>query len=195
MNTPLRVLTSLALAAAGVFPAAAFGVSVGNVIFEGAMAAVFEGLAIYAGTAIGLGAGLGGSEGGEIVGWAVIYAYPLAASFGAFAAGEGTDGPSENAGAAFGYTALAAYGQLGAFLGGAAVYNAATDYADEPYEAAVFADAALKPVTVTLTYNLVKKPSAPPHSESRAPTLQPYVCAATASDGGAVPLYGVTLSF
>jgi hypothetical protein len=196
MNTPIKVLTSLALAAAGAFPPAACGVSVGNALLETALAAVFEGLALYAGTAIGLGAGFAGSENGEIIAYVVISSYPLAASVGAFAAGEGADGLSENPGAAFGYTTLAAYTQFGAFLGGAALYDAATDDAgDEPYENAIYADAAFKPIVVTLTYNLVKKPLAPPRPECRLPSLEPYIAAATASDGAAVPVYGVTLSF
>lgn len=160
------------------------------------MAAVFEGLALYAGTAVGLGAAFAGSETGEGMGWVIFFTYPLAASVGVFAAGEGTDGPSENAGAVFRYTTLAAYGQLGAFLGGAALYDAATDYAyDEPYESAIFADAALKPVTVTLVYNLAKKPVRPPGGVSGRPTLEPYVAAATTNDGKPVPLYGFTVSF
>jgi hypothetical protein len=175
-----------------VLPAPALGVSVGNVILEAALATVFEGLAMYAGTAIGLGGGLSGSETGEALGYVVYFTYPLAASVGAFAGGEGADGPSENAGAVFGYTVLAAYGQRGIFMAGAALYNATTDYQDEPFENATYVDAALKPVVVTLTYNLVKKPASPP--ESRL-AVGPYVCAATASDGRPVPLYGVTLSF
>lgn len=196
IKTLTKILTSLALAAAGVFPAAAFGVSVGDVLLETAMAAVFEGLALYAGTAIGFGAAYAGSEPGEAVGAVVFFTYPLAASFGAFAAGEGAYGPSENAGAAFGYTTLAAYTQLAVFLGGAALYNAATDYAhDEPYEAAIFADAAFKPVVVTLAYNLVKKPSTAPRPESHLPSVEPYVGTIAGEDGQPVPLYGLTFSF
>ncbi len=160
------------------------------------MAAVFEGLALYAGTAVGLGAGLAGSETGVRAGWVILFTYPVAASVGVFAAGEGTEGPSENAGAVFGYTTLAAYGQLGAFLGGAALYDATTDYAyDEPYEKAIFTDAALKPITVTLAYNLVKKPVNPAGGASGRPTLEPYVAAATTNDGKPVPLYGFTVVF
>jgi len=126
------IIATSALVAVAAFPAAAYGVSVGNVILEVALAAAFEGLAMYAGTAIGLGGGLSGSETGEALGYVVYFTYPLAASIGAFAAGEGADGPSENAGAAFGYTVLAAYGQLGAFMAGAALYDATTDYPNEP---------------------------------------------------------------
>jgi hypothetical protein len=196
INITIKIITSFALAAAGAFPPAAFGVSAGNVIFEGAMAAVLEGLALYAGTAVGLGAAFAGSETGEGMGWVIFFTYPVAASVGVFAAGEGTDGPSENAGAVFGYTTLAAYGQLGAFLGGAALYDAATDYAyDEPYEKAIFADAALKPVTVTLVYNLVKKPVKPPPSETLLPSLEPYAAVAASTNNTPVPLYGLTISF
>jgi hypothetical protein len=127
-------------------------------------------------------------------GWVVFAAYPLAASTGTYLLGEGLDGPSAEKGATFGRTTFFAYGQtlVLAFAAGMVGMAEGVDSSDA-YKWAFWVDVSTKPFLTTYVYNSLKRPAAGPR-ESRL-AVEPYVCAAAASDGGAVPLYGVTVSF
>ena len=198
-NIPIKALTSLALAAAGVFPAAAFGVSTGEFILETFIA----GLAEYGVVSLAAGVGMvsgswGGGDPEYPAGIAASYllfgSYPLAATCGVYFVGEGAFAPSENKGAAFGITVLSAYGQTLALAGTAALVDAASDDIDEgAYTTAFIADILTKPFLVTYVYNKVKK-AAPAREEGRV-SFEPYVCTVGGEDGRPVPLYGVTFSF
>lgn len=201
MKTLTKILTSLALAAAGAFPTAAFAVSAGEFIVE----ALIAGLAEYGVVGLAAGVGMvssswGGGDpeypAGIAAFWLLFGSYPLAATCGAYFVGEGAFAPSENKGAAFGITVLSAYGQTFALVGTAALVDAASDDIDEgAYTTALITDILTKPLLVTYVYNKAKKPSTAPRPESRLPSVEPYVCTIAGEDGRPMPVYGVTLSF
>lgn len=200
MNIPIKVLTSLALVAAGFFPAPAFGVGADVFIFEVVAAGFGEFAVISVGVSIALASTSWGSGDedfvpGLVAAYAIFSAYPLAAAGGAYLVGENVAAPSENKGAAFGITVLSAYGQTLALAGTAALVDAASGDIDEgAYTKALITDILTKPLLVTYVYNKAKKPAQTP-AESRGPTLEPYVAVTTAGNGAPVPVYGVTLSF
>ncbi len=127
----------------------------------------------------------------------VVAAWPAATATGVYLTGEAVDGPSANKGAAWGWPTLAAYGES-ALFGGVVLILEATrgnvrdDDLNDIYFGIFLVDVVSKPFLVTYVYNRVKKPASPP--ESRL-AVEPYVSLAAGGDGGAVPLYGVTLSF
>jgi hypothetical protein len=130
---------------------------------------------------------------GALIGITVLGAYPLAAAAGTYFVGETVGGPAANGGATFGVTTFFAYAQTFLFVGAAAAVRAIdNDVGEEAYVWAFAVDAATKPVLTTYVYHKVKKPASP--ADSRL-AVEPYVSVAAASDGGAVPLYGVTISF
>ena len=134
-----------------------------------------------------------GNAAGFFIGLPLFAAYPLAASAGTYLVGEKVGGPSANKGTTFGITTFLAYAQTFLFVGAAATVRAVDDdIGDEAYVWALAVDAATKPVLTTYVYHKVKQPASP--ADSRL-AVEPYICTATASDGGAVPIYGVTVSF
>lgn len=134
-----------------------------------------------------------GDAGGFFLGLSLFAAYPLAASAGTYFVGEKVGGRAANRGATFGITTFFAYTQTLLFVGGAAAVRAVdSDIGEEAYAWALAVDAATKPVLTTYFYHKVKKPASP--SESRL-AVEPYVSVAAASDGGAIPIYGLTVSF
>jgi len=192
MNTFVKIFTSLALAAAGLFPAAAFGVSGKTFAAEAGTAFAYEVMDFAVGGAIAGGAGVYPAV-------AIWAAYPFAAALGCHVGAGAVGESAPNRGAAIGYATLAAYGET-ALLGGAVLVIKATHrdvkdvYMNDIYLGLFIFDVVSKPFLVTHVYNKAKK-AAPPPSESRLPSLEPYVAAAAGSDGAPVPLYGVTFSF
>ncbi len=196
MKTLTKILTSLALAAAGAFPAAAFGVSGKAIAAEAGGAFLYEVADFVVAGAV---AGLGGYTGGGAYGaTAVVAAYPFAAALGchvgAGAVGEG----APNRGEAIGYATLAAYGET-ALLGGVVLVLDATHrdvkdvYMNDIYLGIFLFDVFSKPFLVTYVYNNAKK-AAPAGEEGRV-SFEPYVCTIAGEDGRAVPVYGLTFSF
>jgi len=191
MNTPIKVITSLALAAAGAFPAAAFGVSGKTFAAEAGTAFAYEVMDFAAGGAIAGGAGVYPAV-------AIWAAYPFAAALGCHVGAGAVGESAPNRGAAIGYATLAAYGET-ALLGGAVLVIKATHrdvkdvYMNDIYWGVFIFDVVSKPFLVTYVYNKAKK--AAPASEEARVSFEPYVAAAAGSDGAPVPLYGVTFSF
>ena len=191
MNTPIKVITSLALAAAGAFPAAAFGVSGKTFAAEAGTAFAYEVMDFAVGGAIAGGAGVYPAV-------AIWAAYPFAAALGCHVGAGAVGESAPNRGAAIGYATLAAYGET-ALLGGAVLVIKATHrdvkdvYMNDIYLGLFIFDVVSKPFLVTYVYNKAKK--AAPVSEEARVSFEPYVAAAAGSDGAPVPLYGVTFSF
>ena len=197
MNTLTKILTSLALAA-GVFPGAAFGVSVADYTAETAVAAGLEIGTLLASFYIGMssyGWDAGPSDpGGLAVSYVFFGAYPFACAGGAVLTGERVDGASSNPGATFAYTLVAAYGQSVLLVGtGAAIESSGPYDIDDVFFWYGFVDVVTKPFLTAWVYNLVKRPVGA--GESRAPNLEPYVAVARGGNGRPVPLYGLTFSF
>jgi hypothetical protein len=194
----LSALCGLALAASA--PAAATGAA--GVAWQVGSAVLCEAVAGLAGYGLmyqALGGAndsdntYSGNAGGVFIGLSLFAAYPLAASAGTYFVGEKVGDPSANKGAAFGTTTFFAYAQTFLFVGAAATVRAVDDdIGEEAYAWALVVDAATKPVLTTYVYHKVKKPASP--ADSRL-AVEPYVCAAAASDGKSVPVYGVTLNF
>lgn len=198
MNTPIKILTSLALAAAGAFPAAAFGVSGKAFAAEVGDAFAFEAIDfVVAGAVAGLGMKYN-ARGVAYGATALAAAYPFAAALGCHAGACAVGESAPNRGETIGYTTLAAYGET-ALLGGALLVIKATHrdvkdvYMNDIYLGVFIFDVVSKPFLVTYVYNKAKK--AAPASEEARVSFEPYIAAATASDGAAVPVYGVTFSF
>jgi hypothetical protein len=184
------VFAIVLIMSAAAFSPAAFGASAGDFLAEAGIGAL-----------CGFGAAGGGYAlyyfGNETmsgnddnvalmaVGVTLMAAYPAATATGVYAIGEAVDGPSANKFAAWGIPTLAAYGATFVLVGG----TAAAGYG----HIGVAADAVSKPFLTAWVYNLVKEPA--PAGECRGPALEPYVAAASGSDGELVPLYGVTLYF
>ncbi len=196
MNTVTKLITSFALAAAGAFPAAAFGVSGKAFAAEAGDAFAFEVIDFAAAAAVGE---VGIYSGMSVYpAMAVVAAYPFAAALGchvgAGAVGEG----APNRGEAIGYTTLAAYGET-ALLGGVLLIYEATHrdvkdvYKKDVYLGIFLFDVVSKPFLATYVYNKVKK-AAPAREEGRV-SFEPYVGMIAGKDGRPVPLYGVTFSF
>jgi hypothetical protein len=188
-------ITAFALAA-GALPAPAHGASVGEFVSESLVAGLAElgALSLAAGLAAASSGWETGTDnpGGLALAGILAASYPLAAACGAYCMGE-SHSPSENKGPALGTTVLAAYGQLLVVAGVAGTVYKATDInSGDVIVTAAATDIFTKPIFVTYVYNAKKKPASP--ADSRL-AVEPYLCAATASDGGAVPMYGVTVSF
>jgi hypothetical protein len=201
MSIPVKILMSLALAAAGLLSPPAFAVTAGEFATESLVAGLAEFGTLGAAFAVGMASS--GWESGQAddenrVGLAVAgtlaVSYPLTTACGAYFMGEGAHTPSANKGKAFGMTVLAAYGQVFAVAGIAgAVYLISDISRTDARDIAIATDLLTKPLFVTYVYNKFKKPAYP--RDSRLPSLEAYVAAATGSDGKAVPVYGVTLNF
>lgn len=192
----VNTVVAIWLAVTGVLPAAAHGVSAGEFVGESAVAGLAELGAL--GLAIVVGMCSSGWETGEdnpaglAVAVVLAASYPFAAACGAYCVGESFT-PSENKGPAFGTTVLAAYGQTFAVGGIAAAVYVTTDVSrGDVIDTAAATDILTKPLLVTYVYNAKKK--AAPRRYGRL-ALEPYFCTAAASDGRAVPIYGVTVSF
>jgi hypothetical protein len=187
------LITAFALAV-GALPASACGVPMEEFGWESVAAALAECGVICLGGGVAFATTYGReNDAGTALACVLLVSYPFAAACGAYCAGEGFT-PSENKSAVFGTTFLAAYGQTFALAGIAGVVYKLTDIdSGDVIKTAAATDIFTKPVFVTFVYNAKKKAAARP--QSRGPALEPYVDIATASDGTAVPLYGLTFSF
>ena len=201
----VQVVTAGALLAPTAFPPSEAAASTGHVAVEISGAAFLEAGTLFLGTEIVYHSIVGfsspdfdtvrrGDPGGYVFGLTLLAAYPLAAATGTYLLGEGLDGPSAEKGATFGRTAFAAYGQTLVFAFAAGMVGMAEGVdSSDALKWAFWVDVSTKPFLTTYVYNSVKRPAAGPRDSRLA--VEPYVCTAAASDGGAVPLYGVTVSF
>jgi hypothetical protein len=201
-----RIAAAAALLVPAAFSPSEAGASTGQVVAEIGGAAFLEAGTLFLGTEIVRHCSLGGlrspeidttrrvNPGGYVIGLTLIAAYPLATATGAYALGEIIGKPAANKGAAFGITTFAAYGESLALAFAANMIGKAEGVdSSTVLQWAFWIDVSTKPFLTTYVYNKVKNPAAPPPDSRLA--VAPYVCAAAASDGGAVPLYGVTVSF
>ena len=184
----LAVTVSIVCAAA--FSPAAFAASAGAFLAEAGIGALCGYGAAGAGFALfyfGNETMSGNDDNNALMagGVALMAASPAATATGVYVMGEAIDGASANKGAAWGLPTLAAYGATVVLVGGTAAAGAG--------HVGVIVDAVAMPFLTAWAYNAVKKPAGA--SESRLPSLEPYVAVATAGEGPPVPLYGVTLHF
>ena len=175
---------------AAAFAPAAFGVSTGDFLAEAGIGALCGFGAVGGGYALSYFGNetMSGNDDNVALmaaGATLVAAYPAATATGVYLIGEAVDVPSANKGAAWGIPTLAAYGATLVLVGG----TAAAGFG----HVGVAADVVSKPFLTAWVYNLVKKPASA--GESRGPALEPYLAAATASDGEPVPVYGVAFSF
>jgi hypothetical protein len=203
MNTQVKIITSFALAAAGAFPAAAFGVSAGGywtqigtgyVAVSAAVVSELWALNQLEETK----AGDPSRRRLEIAAITIGVAYPVVTAGAIYFSGEVFDGPSANKTRTWGLTTLAATGQSVVLIGiGYAIITGGSSWEEATVGAVIAAaDICSKPFTTAFWYNRFKEPASEEYAESRLPSLAPYVAvAATADDGRPLPLYGATISF
>ena len=196
MYMPVKILTLLALAAAGAFPGAASPYTKQELINkEATWATFFELGTLVPGFLLAYPAMFGDEEAKA---WSIglLTAYPLATASGAYLAGERYAGPSERKARTFLITTGAAYGQTLALGGIAYGIGAAADNKDVTESllgVAAFVDVMTKPIVVAYVYEGVKVPAAEGGGSRLA--VEPYACMAASEDGRALPLYGASLSF
>jgi hypothetical protein len=202
MNTATKILISLALAAAGAFPAAAFGVSAGA--YWAQIGIGYLAVSAAVGSELMVLNRLEETKAGdpsrgrlEIAAISIGVAYPVVTAGAVYFAGEAFDGPSARKTRTWGFTTLAATGQSVVLIGiGYAIITGGSSWEDATAGAVIAAaDICSKPFTTALWYHRFKEPAAEEPPESRLPTVEPYVSLAAGGDGRAVPVYGLTVGF
>jgi hypothetical protein len=132
----------------------------------------------------------------EIAAAGIGVAYPVLTAGAIYFAGEALAGPSARKTRTWGLTTFAATAQSVVLIGiGYAIISGGHSWDEVTLGGVIaMADVFSKPFTAALWYNRFKEPAAEGGAGSRL-AVEPYVCTAAASDGRAVPLYGVTVSF
>ncbi len=201
MAKSIKIITSLALAAAGVFPAASYAASTGGYwaqigIGYVAVSAVIASELCVLNRLEETKSGDPSRGRLEIAAISIGVAYPIVTAGAVYLAGEALVGPSARKTRTWGLTTLAATGQSVALIGiSYAILTGGHSWEEATIAGViVMADVFSKPFTTALWYNRFKEPAGEEPAESRL-AVEPYVRAAAASDGRAVPLYGLTLSF